>query len=41
MNIMMWTTLSPEQREEVTLYTDHARARWREDQDPRLGSGDA
>ena len=41
MNIMMWATLSPEQREEVTLYTDHARARWSEGQDPRLGSGDA
>ena len=40
MNIMMWATLSPEQREEVTLYTDHARARWSEGQDPRLGSGD-
>ena len=38
--IMMWTTLSPEQRKEVTLYTDHARARWSEDQDPRIGSED-
>ena len=41
MNIMMWTTLSPEQRKEVTLYTDHARARWSEDQDPRISSEDA
>ena len=41
MNIMMWATLSPEQREEVTLYTDHARVRGSEGQDPPLGSRDA